>query len=272
MRAAFYYLVIFINSNNIHDVYWNAATIILKNIEKISDMNIVEVADMCYVSTATISRLCRKLNYESFIDFKADVIRSLEYDRDEDRLLYFDEQIPDINTVNTLGKEAFKNHFDNIQNTLQSTFDHMDYKKLLQIVDMMQESKRVYFLGNYFTQSCANQLQIELSQQGKECFALYPISQQKEILKQMKEGDLIIISTIAGSIFRTNPDIVKMACRSKAKVITISQIIKFEHMDKVDLVFTVGNERNSLVGKFSITYVYELLELIYHVKYKNLSK
>lgn len=270
MRAAFYYLVVFINSNNIHDVYWNAAVIILKNINKIPEMNIVEVADMCYVSTATISRLCRKLNYESFAQFKEDVCRSLDYDNDSERSVHFDEQMPDIDTINTKGKDALVNHFENIQNTLQSTFDQLDYKKLLQIVDMMHDANRVYFLGNYFTQSCANQLQIELSKSGKECFALYPVSQQKEIVRQIKDDDLVIISTIAGSIFRTNPDLIKQACRSKAKVVTISQKIDFDYMDLVDIVFNVGNERNSLIGKFSITYVYELLELIYHVKYKRI--
>ena len=43
---------------------------ILENINKIPEYNITDVAEMCFVSTATISRLCRKLNYESLVTLK----------------------------------------------------------------------------------------------------------------------------------------------------------------------------------------------------------
>ena len=89
MRSAFYNLINFINMTNVHDVYWGAAKKILQNIYQIPQSTITEVADMCYVSTATISRLCRKLNYESFADFKNDVTMNLNFfNQDSKRLLY----------------------------------------------------------------------------------------------------------------------------------------------------------------------------------------
>ena len=79
MRSAFYNLINFINTTEVDDVYSNAAKIILENITKIPGYTITDVASLCYVSTATISRLCRKLNYESFADFKMDVTMNLRY-------------------------------------------------------------------------------------------------------------------------------------------------------------------------------------------------
>ena len=79
MRSAFYALINFINTSKVDDVYSNAAKMILENINKIPEYNITDVAEMCFVSTATISRLCRKLNYESFSDFKMDVTMNLRY-------------------------------------------------------------------------------------------------------------------------------------------------------------------------------------------------
>ena len=95
MRSAFYSLVNFLNTTSIHDVYFKAAKTILLNIYKIPDCTITEVADMCYVSTATISRLCRKLNYESFADFKKDVINNLNYFNKDWQRFIFDHQIPE---------------------------------------------------------------------------------------------------------------------------------------------------------------------------------
>ena len=79
MRGAFYNLINFINTTNVNDVYANAARKILQNIYLIPECTITDVADLCFVSTATISRLCRKLNYESFADFKMDVTMNLNY-------------------------------------------------------------------------------------------------------------------------------------------------------------------------------------------------
>ena len=104
MRSAFYCLVNFLNTTNINDVYYKAAKTILANIYKIPQYNIIEVADMCYVSTATISRLCRKLNYESFADFKNDVILNLNYFNQDAKRLIFDHQLPDKKTLGD-GKE-----------------------------------------------------------------------------------------------------------------------------------------------------------------------
>ena len=59
MRGAFYSLINFINTADINDVYADAARKILENIMLIPGCTITDVAEMCYVSTATISRLCR---------------------------------------------------------------------------------------------------------------------------------------------------------------------------------------------------------------------
>lgn len=96
MRGAFYNLINFINTNSIDDVYANAAKIILKNIYLIPDSTITDIADYCFVSTATISRLCRKLNYESFADFKMDVTMNLNYFNRDALRLQFDHQLPSI--------------------------------------------------------------------------------------------------------------------------------------------------------------------------------
>ena len=48
MRSAFYNLVNIINMTGTRDVYGAAAKIILQNIYKIPNCNIVDVAKMCY--------------------------------------------------------------------------------------------------------------------------------------------------------------------------------------------------------------------------------
>jgi len=256
---------------NVNDVFWGAAKTILQNIYKIPHSTITDVANMCYVSTATISRLCRKLNYESFADFKNDVTINLNYFNQDAKRLYFDHQLPAKETINE-GKEIFRDHFQNVIHNLQDTYDSVQYEDLMKIVDKLHEAHRICFAGNFFTQSVSMQLQIELSYLGKDCVAMYPLAQQKELFKQLNHGDLIIVSSIAGGFFNDHPDAMRMITRTPAYVIVITQLESFAYSDKVDMILRVGNNHHSLIGKFSITYIFEVLEALYHLKYGTKNK
>ena len=266
MRSAFYNLINFINMTNVHDVYWGAAKKILQNIYQIPHSTITEVADMCYVSTATISRLCRKLNHESFADFKNDVTMNLNFFNQDSKRLLFDHQLPARETINE-GKEIFKDHFQNIIHNLQDTYDNIQYEDLMKVVDKIHESQRICFAGNFFTQSVSMQLQIALSYLGKDCTAMYPLEQQKEIYKSLGSNDLIIVSSIAGGFFQDHPDAMRALMKTPAYIIVITQLEEFSFSDRVDMILRVGNNHYSLIGKFSITYIFEVLEALYHLKY-----
>ncbi|WP_294581068.1 MurR/RpiR family transcriptional regulator [uncultured Thomasclavelia sp.] len=268
MRGAFYNLINFINTTNINDVYANAARIILKNIFLIPECTITDVADLCFVSTATISRLCRKLNYESFADFKTDVTMNLNYFNRDTLRLQFDHQLPERKYLHR-GKEVFKAHFDNILNNLQTTYDTVAYEDLEFIVDKIHDANRVCFAGNFFTQSVSMQLQIELSYLGKECSGMYPLQQQVLAIESLNENDVIIVSSIAGGFMVDHPNVMRIISKSTAYKIVITQLDKFAYSDKMDMILKVGTDHHSLIGKFSITYIFEVLEALYHLKYGN---
>ena len=243
MRGAFYNLVNFINTTSINDVYANAARKILQNIYVIPGSTITDVAELCFVSTATISRLCRKLNYESFADFKMDITMNLNYFNRDTLRLQFDHQLPQRQYLHK-GKEVFKAHFDNIY-----------------------DANKVCFAGNFFTQSVSMQLQIELSYLGKECSGMYPLEQQILTVEGLDENDVIIVSSIAGGFMTDHPDVMRVISKSPAYKIVISQLDEFVYSDSIDMILKVGTDHHSLIGKFSITYIFEVLEALYHLKY-----
>ena len=171
MRSAFYNLINFINTAKVDDVYANAAKKILENINKIPELNITDVAEMCFVSTATISRLCRKLNYESFSDFKMDVTMNLRYFNHDSMRMQFDHQLPVLPVAGKTTKDLFNDHFENIVQNLRSTYEMIEFEELEKLVDLIYQSNEICFAGNFFTQSVSMQLQL----------VLYAISQNKDL-------------------------------------------------------------------------------------------
>ncbi|MCB5668642.1 MurR/RpiR family transcriptional regulator, partial [Erysipelatoclostridium ramosum] len=55
--------------------------------------------------------------------------------------------------------------------------------------------------------------------------------------------------------------------KSPAYKIVISQLDEFVYSDSIDMILKVGTDHHSLIGKFSITYIFEVLEALYHLKY-----
>lgn len=267
MRNVFYSLVNFINSSDEDDVYVLAAKCILQNIQQIPGYTIVDVAKMCFTSTATISRLCRKLNYESFSDFKDDVSRGLNYFTHDGDRMDFDHQLPVVTDYKNVNKDLFVNHFENIIDNLRGTFDNLEYKDVEKIADKIYESNQVCFIGNYFTQAVSMQFQIELAYLGKTCSGMYYIQQQLNDIEKLTSDDVIIISSIAGHYMNSNLDMMRAIAKCPAYKIVISQKDDFEYHQAMNMILKVGTDHLSLIGKFSITYIFELLEAIYHLKY-----
>ena len=58
----------------------------LNNIEKIPNISINELADLCYTSPATISRFCKALKCDNFAEFKKEVESGLRQANHEIKL------------------------------------------------------------------------------------------------------------------------------------------------------------------------------------------
>lgn len=64
-----------------------------------------------------------------------------------------------------------------------------------------------------------------------------------------------------------HPDVMRVISKSPAYKIVISQLDEFVYSDSIDMILKVGTDHHSLIGKFSITYIFEVLEALYHLKY-----
>ncbi|NLA52887.1 MAG: hypothetical protein GX858_00815, partial [Clostridiales bacterium] len=60
----------FFNNLPHDDLYRNVVQNMLNNIREVDQLNIYELAEMCYTSPATISRLVKKLGYNNYSAFK----------------------------------------------------------------------------------------------------------------------------------------------------------------------------------------------------------
>lgn len=113
---------------------------IKENPQAVILMTIKELAQVTFSSNASIIRLCRKLGYKGFRDFKIDFMRymeSLKYVRqDIDFSFPFQSDEPTWQIINSLAR-VYKESIDLINSQL-------DIDELEKIVDLLDRSQRVF--------------------------------------------------------------------------------------------------------------------------------
>lgn len=128
------------------DSQQNVINYIQNNPEKIIYMSIQDLAQETYTSNATIIRICRKLGYKGFKDFKFAFIKEIESQKyihqsiDFSAPFYQQESISEI--INNIGS-LYKESIDLINSQL-------DIPSLEKIVNTLIQSKRlfIYAIGD----------------------------------------------------------------------------------------------------------------------------
>jgi len=267
MRSAYYQLINYLNTAKERDVFYYAASTILEHIDEIPEFSIGQVADMCFASPATISRLVRKLNFDSFNDFKHEVILSIEQTKRGEAMHYGKEPIdkyPDVS------RDEIKNDFkDEIIKNIEYTNSVVSTADIEEIVDWIDEASRVIFLGFNVGQVLSAQLQTALAGYHKTVVAYSNEKLQLEVLEDIHEDDLIILSSITGNYFKYKSAAMEMFKKSKAKKIVITQAYEIGAASKADKVIQIGQTNDSYIGKFSMMMIFEMIEMFYVARHTN---
>lgn len=261
MRNAHYQLMNYINMSKENDVYYYAAVSILKNIKKVPYCSITQIADMCYASTATISRLIRRLNYATYNDFKQDVIYSQE-EVDRCDPIHFDQE--PVESFPNVSYRALKDDYvQSVIDNLKFTHEQVSEQDIREVVQDIERAKRVIFLGFNFCQMVSSQLQSTLAIDNKIVLAKTSEKLQLELLQESTKDDLIILTTITGNYFQYKPEATSYFEKSPASKIVITQAVEVARAHHANKVIPVGQENISYIGKFSVMMIFEMIEMFY---------
>ena len=77
----------FYNATPEGDIYHDAIRHLMDNLTHVRNATIYQMADMCYVSPSTISRLCRKLGCDNYGSFKDEILHVMDHYDDYNRIV-----------------------------------------------------------------------------------------------------------------------------------------------------------------------------------------
>ncbi|GKX27631.1 sugar isomerase [Vallitalea longa] len=196
------------------------ADFILKNPEKVVNMNVSELAKSSGVSDATVVRMCHHIGYKGYYQFRIMLARDMG--RKQKNSVQLPEETDDVVGV-------FKNYAD----TIMAIGHNINQEDILSCVDLIKKCKQVHIIAAGNTSPLAQYMGFRLGRLGVKC--TYNIAPEYFMnhVNLADKGDIIIALSQSG----TSKSVVQgmeLAVEKGLKIIAITGYSQSPVADKAD--------------------------------------
>lgn len=240
-----YNLLTYLNSSKEEDMYYSIALTIIQNLDVIPGCSINELADLCFTSTATISRFCRKFGYASFPQFKTEMAYGLEQAKYEIFIEESEKEFIEKNPSHVIDKV-----YDLVLETLILGKKSLKISQIDQLCRLIHDAKRVHFFGYQFNKIVASDLQLKFIKLGKFIYAFADHGEDSQKIELLSEESLAIVMSVSGKI--GHQQLIEEIHQRGAKIVLITMNPETLLADMVDYLFVIdGLESNFTVSSIS---------------------
>ena len=250
-------LIVYYNHCKENDIYKAVIKSILNNLGKVKNANIYELAELCYTSPTTISRLSKKMGYDGFADFKMSIVNCV---RNYDGFNHFVPQ-----SMRGSYEESKQGYFSLLRKLTDEIEENLDMAQIKRINAMLSESRKVYFYtcGN---ESAERHFQELLIISGKESAVIGLPHLQMENIKTVDAATTVIY--IAPVINESGDvgEVLQAAKEAGAKIVLISDA-KYNIYQKYADVFIGFDGALSIVDDQAFAMLLTVLFMDYRQTY-----
>lgn len=247
MGSAITRLLIILNDESSLSIDYIIALRMIEHYSEISKMTIQELANICNVSKSKISKFIKKIGYEDFITFKAEI----SFNSNLQSKMNFHHLLHNINQMGI--NQYLETVVDDIHN-LQKTLDieHID-----RLAEDLYKYDHVAAFGTLHSSVAAVQLQFRLAYKNKFIITMMNETKQKEFIETATEDTLIVVFSDTGNYIEVEQlqegNLPKKIFKStKAKVVLITSNKEMLHNSYVD--YAILYSYTSSIHTYSVIY------------------
>ena len=252
-------LLNFVNTAPVHDSNYDIAVTMLKNYAKMKDMSIGEIADLCYVSKASVSRFCRFLGLESFKEFHSylqqDFAMNADYSRQFLSMLISDKEM------------ALSTYRDELVTNIYATVSPENMEAMPDIVRTLHESKHIAYFSHHFLWDIGRYFQSKMMMMDRYVEQFLDYSAQLECARSLDQNSLAIVCSIGGSYPSRYPLLWNAISSSGCKLLVITQNMSSPNWNTASYILRCGQSNRNDVGKYSALMVTDLVLINYMRRY-----
>ncbi len=172
---------------------------IIANTQALKNMSIQTLAKLNHVSTSTILRLCNKLGYKGFSDFKVDLIGSIPQKLSTEILqddINLNDSLEDVNSkVQAMEKSS-----------IDETHSIVNVNALNSAIELIIQSNKIVIFGVGSSGLVGKELEYQLIKIKKDVNCHFDPHMSRNLISTLDNSDLVIIISHSGE----TPDCVEL--------------------------------------------------------------
>jgi len=211
---------------------------LIENKSVLNDFSVEKIAKAAYTSPASVVRMCKKLGYNGFKDFKIDfILANAKVDIPEDK------EYHDV----VLNKELSTSQavIENNIRVLEDTMKLVDEAKVEEAANIIMKARKILIFGKGSSYLVCNDLQMKLRRINKFCIAQGESHDQLVDASFINHRDVIIFISHSGKTKEIISSAL-LARENSAKIISITKLGSSTLADLSDIVLYTS----SLEGEF----------------------
>ena len=242
-------LIVYINSCVKKDVIYEIARYIIKNYSYCQNITLKDIMDECYVSRASVTRFCEYFGFHSWNNFQSFLVKTKK-----------------------VKEQQIESRFSNID--IESIYDHLCYiaknnlkKEINALVEIINQSSRIYLFGAVYPLSLAVDFQINMISIGKTVYSDF--QSESDYLEPMNEDDLAIILTASGRYVGECKSKFNLICNNAGKKAVISCSNRYSSLQYINhYLYIPTTNKNSFVDfDYYTILILDLIYIEYNLKY-----
>ena len=211
---------------------------LIENKATIKDFSVEKIAEAAYTSPASVVRMCKKLGYKGFKDFKIDfILANAKIDIPDNK------EYQDV----VLGKEftSGQSVIENNMRVLEDTLKLYDEEKVEEAAEIIMRARKILIFGKGSSYLVCKDLEMKLRRINKFCIAQGESHDQLVDASFINSKDVVIFVSNSGE----TKEIISaalLAKENKAKIISITKLGSSMLADLSDIVLYTS----TLEGEF----------------------
>lgn len=249
-----------INVTNKKGSSYDIARALMNHYHEIPNLTIHELADTCYISSASLSRFIRMLGFDHYTEFRnacqKEIGIEVDYSKDVSKA-----SIEDMRPIIEL-------YTQNIKNNIDFTFQQMDFQQLERITNMMFQAKEMAFFGLEFATLLGQHFQVKMASMNKLVRLGLTYEEQKEIAENLHEGALVFVASLEGGYFYRNDEVMDILKEKHVTIVAMTMNENTKLMKDIDEILICNKENSNTEGRITLLYMIEILLMYYFVNYQ----
>ena len=252
-------LLNYVSTTHEHDVNFSIAVTMLNHYRELGSMSAAEIAELCHVSNASISRFCRHLGFDHFKEFHHYLGDSINMSTDYSRS-FFDMLCADR-------WAAMDRYQQQLSENIQSTFARENLDKLPEMARILHDSRRVAFFSHHFLWDIGRHMQNKFLVMGRCIERYFDYSFQLECARSLGPEDTALVCTVGGSYPTRYGNIWSALQNNGSRLLIITQNRSSAYWNNASYVLNCGSTNQNDVGKYSALLAADLLVMHYLRQY-----